>query len=485
MANRNSYLKTLALTLVMSLLAGPAVALASESPSIVENVKAFPGDGQVTLTWDAATDDKSVEGYYVYAGVEPVETSGTYMFGSTNVGNVGTYTMDNLSNSVTYYFAITAYDEDGNESGEYSNEVEVTPDSSELGDFTAPTVKSVMALTGTLVEVNFSESISLPSDPVSAFALEASDGTGLQILDAYVSDNPSTVFLVTGDQVPGAQYQLTAGIGINDLADNPVESGTSDTAYFTGSALERVEVTTTDVPRDSINVDFELSEVEASQSNELILTFSQAILSADPDSFTIEMLDDASQTVEVLGVSIDLNDASMVTLITGDMEAGYDYLLTIDEMVLNENGEALSEDARSLEFTAKTLDLADEIAPEDITDLLASLSGETSVVLSWTTSVDSAGDLAKYLLYTSTDGGTIFGDSLSLSKDAVQYEVDGLTAGETYTFKVTAMDENGNESIGEMTTVTLPEAGPGMIGIGLLSLLGAGVASRRRKENLE
>ena len=90
--------------------------------------------------------------------------------------------------------------------------------------------------------------------------------------------------------------------------------------------------------------------------------FTQAVVSADPESFKIQMLDDASEEVEVLAVSIDDEDANKITLVTEDMESGYDYVLTMDDMIFNEAGESMSEENLTEEFTAKTLDLSDLIA---------------------------------------------------------------------------------------------------------------------------
>jgi len=77
--------------------------------------------GTATLAWDAVTD-ANLNGYKVYHGT----ASGTYLqaFGQgISVGNnVIAYTVSGLSSGTTYYFAATAYDTMGNESG-YSNEV--------------------------------------------------------------------------------------------------------------------------------------------------------------------------------------------------------------------------------------------------------------------------------------------------------------------------------------------------------------------------
>lgn len=451
-------------------------------PSTVENVQAFPGDESVDLTWDAATDDQGVEGYYVYVGIKSVETEGgSYGFGSTDVGNSTSTTVENLSNGTTYYFAITAYDEGGNESEYYSNEVEATPEASELGDFTAPTVTDAVALTNTLVQVTFSEAIELPSDPTSAFSIIAEDGTAIQVIDTYLAEDATTVFVVTEEQEDGVEYELTAGIGITDLAGNPVESGTSDLAYFTGSGLQKTEGGTGD-DTPSTDEEFTVSEVEATESNELVLTFTKDLASAEADSFIIQLADDASQQVEVLAVSIDDEEKNKITLVTEEMGAGYEYVLTMDETVFSADGATLLEENQSVTFTAKTIDLADLLPPEDVTDFLSEIVNESTVELTWTASENSAGDLAQYLIYQSMDGGLSFEEILELAADAVSTEIDGLTPGETYTFKVTAVDENGNESEGVMTTVTLPESGPELFVLGGLSLLGALLRRRKRAE---
>ncbi len=75
--------------------------------------------GSVVLAWDANTEP-DVSGYKLYYGT----ATGTYGT-PTDVGNVLTYTVLNLTDGQTYYFAVTAYDTFGNESG-YSNEVVYT-----------------------------------------------------------------------------------------------------------------------------------------------------------------------------------------------------------------------------------------------------------------------------------------------------------------------------------------------------------------------
>jgi hypothetical protein len=70
---------------------------------------------QVTLEWQASSGD--VEGYKVYQGTSSRDYDVTL-----DVGNWTSVTIADLADGEAYYFSVTAYDLEDNESG-YSNEV--------------------------------------------------------------------------------------------------------------------------------------------------------------------------------------------------------------------------------------------------------------------------------------------------------------------------------------------------------------------------
>jgi len=81
-----------------------------------------------TLAWDA-NEEPNIEGYKIYYSVDwqgpPYD--GLHPFyphldSPIDVGNVTEYTLHDLEEDIVYYFVITAYDSEGNESG-YSNQV--------------------------------------------------------------------------------------------------------------------------------------------------------------------------------------------------------------------------------------------------------------------------------------------------------------------------------------------------------------------------
>lgn len=94
----------------------------------------------VTLEWDANTET-DLAGYKVYFGTAS-RTYGTPI----TLGKVTTYTVTGLTPGVTYYFAVTAYNTAGLESG-FSNEVSATiPSSSSKCDANADGSVNVLDL---------------------------------------------------------------------------------------------------------------------------------------------------------------------------------------------------------------------------------------------------------------------------------------------------------------------------------------------------
>jgi hypothetical protein len=94
--------------------------LATVVMCILAALTGFAAD--VNLAWDASTSP-NVAGYKVYHG----QASGTYNT-PVAIGNQTTYTVPGLVNG-TWYFAVTAFDAEGSESG-FSNEVSTVIDSS-------------------------------------------------------------------------------------------------------------------------------------------------------------------------------------------------------------------------------------------------------------------------------------------------------------------------------------------------------------------
>lgn len=97
--------------------------VAGGAPSQVSGLIAYGVDGRVTLVWDAATDDTMVKAYRVYYGSSIQQM--TNMVETKDAST--TWYVPGLENGKEYFFAVTALDEQGNESESRSEIVSGIP----------------------------------------------------------------------------------------------------------------------------------------------------------------------------------------------------------------------------------------------------------------------------------------------------------------------------------------------------------------------
>lgn len=472
----------------------------AEAPSDVENVSAVAGDSLVILSWDVATDDVGVVGYNVYVGLETVGGEGeTYTFDPFDVGDVVSAEISDLENDTTYYFAVTALDSAGNESGNFSFEVSATPEAGLGGeeDEIAPTVVEAEAHSMIEVDIEFSEEVELPElNPEQAFSIEAEETLELlEVLDAEVLEDEDVeegkegmvVRLTTEEQIKDVNYILTATIDVTDPAGNPIVSGTSDTASFLGS----------DVAPEAGDEDGPVVEsVEFVDYTHLMVNFDEAVVLGLNPSENFEVQKDGSSVlVEVLEVVLGENtkngfdDASAI-LTVESLTAGDTYIVTVagisDEdvnMIGDENSGSVVIPGESAEGEGEgEVEVEGELV--DPAQLLASSLKEVvnegdvwNVLLSWTLPGESISMAQK--LYMSVNGAN-YNDLASLAATDAEYTAEALAAGD-YWFKLTQVDAEGNESEGLVSKVNLTDTGPGVAGMVLFSL-GLGRYINRRKK---
>jgi len=121
---------------------------------------------QVTLAWDPNTEP-DLDGYMIYykevsSGPPYNGTGATEDDSPIDVGNVTEFTLHGLTDGVTYFFAVTAYDTEDLESG-YSNEVSTTGTSTlSVTSITSSTDNGSYKAADTVnITINFSEAVTL------------------------------------------------------------------------------------------------------------------------------------------------------------------------------------------------------------------------------------------------------------------------------------------------------------------------------------
>ncbi len=208
----------------------------------------------IKLTWDPDSDP-SVTGYKVYLGT----TSGTY--GSPfNAGIQTTYTVTGL-NAGNYYFAVTAYNSSGQESG-YSNEVATTvggPDTTPPSvAISSPTSSGSYTATGSTLSIG-----GIASDNVGVVSVSWSNSRGgAGIATGTTSWTVTGIALLSGSNVITVTARDAAGnsaaavLNVNLAADStppsisitsPSTSGsytaTASSLSMAGTAADNVGVT--------------------------------------------------------------------------------------------------------------------------------------------------------------------------------------------------------------------------------------------------
>jgi chitodextrinase len=120
----------------------------------------------VKLTWKASTDNTGVTGYTVYRDSVPVAT----------VGNVTTYTDNNLSANTSYSYQLQAMDAAGNKSG---MSTKVTAKTQNVADSTAPsTPTGLSAQTVSSTQVNLTWTAATDNIGVTGYDVYRSTGPG-------------------------------------------------------------------------------------------------------------------------------------------------------------------------------------------------------------------------------------------------------------------------------------------------------------------
>jgi len=388
-------------------------------------------------------------------------------------------------------------------------------------DIIAPEVANVITVDKAHVKVTFSEAVKLPNMfPESAFSIneQVVSTNTLKVTGAKIDTTDTTgktILLTTVEQIKNINYIVTAGIAITDLSDNPIVSGNTDSGMFVGSDVEPIEEVVIEEIKEGVesnnkedatkevnkntggassvfNVDTTAPTVIGATSvdkNHIEVVFSEPVMIVNlssENSFSITEKGVPTNTLEIQKTEIkdgyDLGKT--ITLTTASQLENTQYIVTSGTSVVDmSKNPVVSGNDDSAAFTG--FYNKDTAAPENVTGLVLSFKKtlETfTVLMDWKASVDSAKDLVDQMVYMSTNRGKTYDSGKSLGKSATHNEVNNLEGGKEYTFKVTTKDEAGNESIGVVKSIRLPQTGLGISFLLFGSAAAANHALRRRKK---
>lgn len=251
----------------------------------------------VIVSWNPNTEP-DLAGYKVYYGTEPGEYTT-----SIDVGNVTQREVSGLEMGGTYYFAVTAYDFNGNESAPSTEVVYYVVDTD------PPTITSTTGDQVDRVIVVFSEIVEEASaELVSNYSIN----NGIVVQTAELQSDNKTVYLFTTQHANG-NYTVT----VNNVRDTAQVNNTIDTnssANYSWSGNDETPPT--------------ITSVELYRNDFIVITYSEAVnqtTALNVSNYSI------SPSINILGSAID-GTFTKVYLTTATHIPGNTYTLTVNNV---------------------------------------------------------------------------------------------------------------------------------------------------------
>ncbi|MDQ3458753.1 MAG: choice-of-anchor D domain-containing protein [Deinococcota bacterium] len=172
------------------------------APAAPTNLEAFPGDGEVRLSWDASGD---ATGYHVYRGAsaDNVMTAANRL--TLEPETTTSYLDPGLANGVTYYYVVTAVDAAGRESPAQAPPVSAMPQpGGEPGVGRLAAQPSELVFSGVQGEVSAAQSLTLSNQGDAAAELHGLELSGEHAAAFSLSGAPALPFVLE----PGAELSL-------------------------------------------------------------------------------------------------------------------------------------------------------------------------------------------------------------------------------------------------------------------------------------
>ncbi len=364
---------------------------------------AFVFAGDAILSWDP-NPEPDLGGYNVHYGT----ATGAYSV-VTNVGNTTTHTVMGLG-AGTYYFAVTAYDTAGNESG-VSNEV-----SKSLTDTTPPVISAITSGTITSVGATITWLTDEASSSQVEYGLTTAYGASSALDAALLTSHATTL---TG-LAPSTTYHFrvtsvdAAGNAAVSVDNTFTTSATPDTTAPVLSGITASGITSssaviswsTDEPATT-QVEFGLTSAYGSSTplaTTLVSSHSQTLIGLLPDTiyyYRVRSVDGAGN---------------------------------------------LSVSSSDRVFTTGTA--ADTTPPADVQNFTA-VGDNQRITLSWTNPADA--DFLGVRIRFRTDhfpsnpsDGELLGDFIGQPNELMRIAHAGLQNGVTYYYSASSYDSSGN-----------------------------------------
>ncbi|HJT10718.1 MAG TPA: fibronectin type III domain-containing protein [Candidatus Nitrosotalea sp.] len=374
--------------------------------SIPQNLQATTSDAQVSLSWTAPINNggSTITGYKIYRST----SSGTESF-LIAVGNVTSYTDTGLTNGITYYYKVTAVNSVG-ESAQ-SNEANAIP----VTVPPPPTSLAATAVSSSQINLNWSAPSGNGGAAIIGYKIERSNDTGTTWNGIVPNTNStSTAFSDTG-LASNTQYEYRVS-AINSV-------GTGQPSNTVSATTKQIITTST------LTINSQDSSGNALTGFHTELYAQNGTQIADgftPYNFTLN--NGQSYTVSVDDFGKYKFDHWKDT---GSTNSNYTISISSNEI----------------------LTAVYATAPQPPTSLAAKTVSSSQINLSWTAPTDNGGaTITGYDVYR----GTTSGSETLLVKIAnvTSYNDIAATAGQTYYYKVAAINFVGKSALSNEASAT-------------------------------
>ena len=390
-------------------------------PEEVQNLTAVPSSESVTLSWDSASDeDGIIVGYKIYYGTYSVQNEGDAYDDSITTDVTNNFTVTDLIPEKEYFFAITALDDEENESETYSAEVSATVDPTEK----SPVVVSVTQESNEKVIMTFSEPVKIEGGPSAFFFEEIGTRREIPVSEAIINET-NVELIISKDLLDIDQvYLITATSKVKNMDDRPIRAGIQDSAEFTARFFEPAAVEEPVIMPEV--VEEPMPEEQIVTPEQPIPEPEETIPKETDDELFSAFLDDIEEIPEEIGLP-EAQAAAPIIDTTPPLDAM--------NLVINSND----------------------------------LDSKNLVYLTWEPSMDLDDDIADQILFIRTSVGS-WEDGISIGKDTQEIEID-VSLDTNYQVKIITIDQSGNESEGSVLSFStnLTKTGPGGRVIALLA----------------
>jgi hypothetical protein len=448
-----------------------------------------------TLAWDAPTTNtdgtpiEDLAGYWLYYG-----TSSGYYSNKIDIGNVMPYTVSNLSEGYTYYFAVTAYDTSGNESSS-SNEVSKTiqpptdtsppainiiqiasvtessatitwmtdePSTSQVEYGLSTTYGSLTSLDSSLTTSHSVTITGLSSNTTYNFRVRSKDAAG----NEAVSRN----YTFTTSNIPPAVSSLSANpsIGVAPLqvafaasASDPDGNIVTYDWDFDGDGLYDSSTTANTISYTYATAGTYTAIVKVTDDRGATAT-GQAIITAESGSLRSVTLSwdapttntDGTPLTDIAGYKVyygteygnytqNIDVGNVTTYKVANLTEGLTYYFAVTAYDTSANESTYSNDVSTSAPSTDT-------SPPAINIIQIASVTESSATITWMTDEPSTSQI-EYGLSTTYGSLTSLDSSLTTSHSVT---ITGLSSNTTYNFRVRSKDAAGNEAVSTNYTFT-------------------------------